>query len=190
VNTSFNVQQRIRTGSFEALSDCLARRNKKGGVFEGGGLFRDSGLLSLAKMALYRALRDSEIKAGCILIPKSQAPFRSLPRFPLVFPVTLGETEEHAVRDHQWNGKFPTRGVSCTTEWSVAVRYAAKNKVVVSIDESKCDSFGIRRFRVRGHVHSKLIIHPEDEEVILVSDNEDGTFPKEIVSEVFQISRS
>jgi len=34
-----------------------------------------------------------------------------------------------------------------------------------------------------------LIIHPEDEEVVLVSDKEDGAFPKEIVSEVIDISR-
>jgi hypothetical protein len=139
-------------------------------------------------MPLYRALRDAEIKAGCILIPKSQEPFRALPRFPLVFPITLGETEEHAVRDHQWNGEFLTRGASCTTEWSVAVRYAAKSKIVVSIDESKCDSLGVRRYVVRDIVPSELIIHPEDEEVILVSDKEDGAFPKEIVSEVIDIS--
>jgi hypothetical protein len=125
-------------------------------------------------MPLYRALRDEEIKAGCILLPKSQEAFRALPRLPLVLPFTLGETEEHAVRDHQWDGKFPTRGASCTTEWSVAVRYAAKNKIVVSIDESKCDSLGLRRYVVRDIVHSKLIIHPEDEEVVLVSDKEDG----------------
>jgi hypothetical protein len=145
-------------------------------------------------MPLYRALRDAEIKAGCILIPKSQEPFRAGLRFPVVFPDTFGETKEHAVRDHQdfeWKKEFSapdTRGASCTTEWSVALRYAAKNKIVVSIDESKCDSLGIRRYVVRDIVHSKLIIHPEDEEVILVSDKEDGAFPKEIVSEVIDIS--
>jgi hypothetical protein len=140
-------------------------------------------------MPLYRALRAGEIEAGCILIPKSQAAFRSGWRPPFVFPITFAETEEHAVRDHQWNGKFPTRGASCTTEWSVAVRYAAKNKIVVSIDESKCESLGVRRFRVRDHVNSKLILHPEDDEVILVSDKKDGALPKEIVSEVIDISR-
>jgi hypothetical protein len=93
------------------------------------------------------------------------------------------------VRDHQWEGKFDTRGASCTTKWSVALRYAAKNKIIVRIDESKCGSLGIRRYVVRDHVHSKLILHPKDEEVILVSEKEDGTFPKEIVSEVIDISR-
>jgi hypothetical protein len=137
-------------------------------------------------MPLYRALRDAEIKAGNILIPKSQAPFRAHPKLPLVIPFTLGEREEHAVRDHQWDGKYPTRGVSCTTEWKVALRYAATKKVVVSIDEAECNRFGIRRFHVRDHVPLELIVHPEDEEVILVSDR-DGALPKEIVTAVFDV---
>ena len=87
-----------------------------------------------------------------------------------MFPIAFGETEEHAVRDHQWDGKFPTRGASCTSELSVAERYATKSKIVVRIDESKCDSLGVRRIRVRDIVPSTQIIHPEDEEVILVSD--------------------
>ena len=146
-------------------------------------------------MPLYRALRDEEIKAGCILLPKSQEAFRALPRLPLVLPFTLGEREEHAVRDHQdaeWKKKDPTRdtrGASCTTEWSVAERYAAEHKIIVRIDESKCRSLGVRRIVVRDIVPSKLIIHPEDEEVVLVSDKEDGAFPKEIIIEVIDISR-
>lgn len=138
-------------------------------------------------MPLYRALRDAEIEAGKVLIPKSQAPFRAYPKLPLVLPFTLGEREEHAVRDQQWDGKYPTRGVSCTTEWNVALRYAAKTKIIVSIDEAKCNRLGIRRFRVRDHVPLQLIVHPEDEEVILVFDR-DGAFPREIVNAVFDIS--
>jgi hypothetical protein len=138
-------------------------------------------------MPLYRALRGAEIEAGYILIPKSQAPFRAPPRLPNVLPFTLGEHAEHAVRDQQWDGKYLTRGVSCTTEWSVALR-AAKEKIIVSIDEAKCDQFGIHRYCVRDHVPSELIIHPDDEEVILACDT-DGAFPKEIVSSVIDISR-
>jgi hypothetical protein len=138
-------------------------------------------------MPLYRALRDAEIKAGCILIPKSQAPFRAHPRLPIVLPFTLGENAKHAVREHQWNGKYLTRGVSCTTAWTVALRYAAKKKIIVSIDERKCDLFDIRRYRVHDHVPSELIIHPEENEVIL--SDRDGAFPKEIVSRVIDISR-
>ena len=61
-------------------------------------------------MALFRALRGEEISAGHVLIPKSQAPFRAHPRLPNVLPFNLGERGEHAVKDHQWDGKFPTRG--------------------------------------------------------------------------------
>jgi hypothetical protein len=138
-------------------------------------------------MPLYRALRDAEIEAGNILIPKGQAPFRANPKLPLVLPFTLGEREEHAVRDHQWDGQFPTRGVSCTTEWNVALRYAATAKIIVSLDEAGCNRFGIRRFRVRDYVPVELIVHPEDEELILVWDR-DGALPKEIVTAVFDIS--
>lgn len=138
-------------------------------------------------MPLYRALRDAEIEAGNILIPKSQAPFRANPKLPLVLPFKLGEREEHAVRDHQWNGQFPTRGVSCTTEWDIALRYAATAKIIVSLDETVFNRFGIRRFRVRDCVPLELIIHPEDEEVILVFER-DGAFPKEIIAEVFDMN--
>ena len=58
---------------------------------------------------LYRALRTKEIECGNVLIPKSTDTFKSELRFPLVFPVTFGENEKHAVRDHQWDGKYPTR---------------------------------------------------------------------------------
>lgn len=137
-------------------------------------------------MPLYRALRDVEISAGNILIPKSQAPFLAHPRLPIVLPFTLGEREEHAVREQQWNGQYPTRGVSCTTEWKIALQYATTSRVIVRIDEEACDRLGIHRCRVRDRVPLQLIAHPEDEEVILVSD-EDGPLPKEIVAEVFDL---
>lgn len=134
-------------------------------------------------MPLFRALREAEIEAGNVLIPKSQAPFLAHPRLPLVLPFTLGEREEHAVREHQWDSKYPTRGISCTTAWSVAERYAQKLKVVVTISEDLCDALSIRRYRVRDHVPLQLIEHPEDEEVILVS-SIDGPLPLEIVTAV------
>jgi hypothetical protein len=139
-------------------------------------------------MPLYRALRQDEIEAGFVLIPKSQTAFRAHPKLPLVLPVYLGEAEEHAVRDHQCDGQYLTRGVSCTTEWTVALRYARASNVIVSIDEAVCERLGIRRFRVREHTPLELIIHPEDEEVILVYDK-NGVFPKEIVTAVFEITR-
>ena len=136
-------------------------------------------------MPLFRALNDIEVEAGNVLIPKSHEPFLAIPKLPIVLPFILGNREEHAVRDHQWNGKYPTRGVSCTTEWNIALYYAAKTKVIVRINEDACDHFGIRRFRVRDHVPLELIVRPQDEEVILVYDK-DGEFPKEIVASVLK----
>ena len=137
-------------------------------------------------MSLFRALREAEIEAGNILIPKSQAPFLAHPRLPLVLPFTLGEREEHAVREHQWDSKYPTRGISCTTEWSAALRYASRCKVIVTISEELCEAHGIRRYRVRDHVPLQLIEHPEDEEVILVS-SVDGPLPAAIVTTVTRV---
>ena len=136
-------------------------------------------------MILYRALRDVEVKAGNILIPKSQEPFLAHPKLPLVLPFSLGKREEHAVRDHQWNGHYLTRGVSCTLSREVAIRYAAATKVIVEIDEANCIYFGIQCYRVRDYVPLQLIVHPEDEEVILVSN---GAYPKEIIAAVFELN--
>jgi hypothetical protein len=137
-------------------------------------------------MPLFRALRDVEIAAGNILIPKSQAPFVAHPILPITLPFQLGESAIHAVRIHQMNGKFPTRGVSCTTDWNIALRYAERSKVVVRIREDILESHGIRRYRVRDHVPPSQVEHSDDEEVILVCDRE-GPFPKEIVEKVFVI---
>lgn len=137
-------------------------------------------------MALYRALRDDEIEAGNVLIPKSQAPFRAHAKLPLVLPFRLGECEVNAIRDHQRDGEFLTRGVSCTREWGVALRYAAKSRVIVLIDEAKCRLYGIHCRCVRDYLPLEQILHPEDEEVILVSDR-DGLLPKQIVASVIRI---
>jgi hypothetical protein len=137
-------------------------------------------------MPLFRALREAEIKAGNILLPKSQAPFLAHPRLPLVLPFTLGEREEHAVREHQWDSKYPTRGISCTSEWAVAQRYASTSKVIVTISEELCEAHSIRRYRVRDHVPLQLIEHPEDAEIILVS-SVDGPLPPDIITAVTRV---
>jgi hypothetical protein len=139
-------------------------------------------------MIFYRALRDVEVELGNVLIPKSQEPFLAHPKLPHVVPFLMGKREEHAVRDHQWNGQYLTRGVSCTLSRNIAIRYAATTKVIVEIDEAKCVYFGIRCYRVCDYVPPELIIHPDDGEIILVSDN-DGAFPKEIITDVFELSK-
>jgi hypothetical protein len=53
----------------------------------------------------------------------------------------------------------------------------------VTISEELCELHGVHRYRVRDRVPLQLIEHPEDEEVILVSDI-DGPLPKVIVTAV------
>lgn len=136
-----------------------------------------------SNVPLFRALRAAEIEAGNVLIPRSDRPFLANPRLPIVLPFVLGEREEHALREHQWDGKYPTRGISCTTAWSVAQRYAQKLKVIVTISEEACEVHDIRLYRVQDHVPLQLIEHPEDQEVILVC-GRDGPFPTDIVTKV------
>jgi hypothetical protein len=126
-----------------------------------------------------------EVEAGNVLIPKNPtAPFRSHPNLPQVLPFLLGENVKHAVKNHQWHGQYHTRGVSCTPKWGIALYYALTTNIIVRIDEAKCNHFGIRFYRVRDWVPSGSIPHPEDEEIILVSDI-NGALPKEIVTAVF-----
>ena len=78
---------------------------------------------------LYRALRKEEIEAGNILIPKEQETFKKLPRLGIDtrLPFVMGETEEHAVRQHQWQQKgFLTSGISTTPHFERAKYYKEK----------------------------------------------------------------
>ncbi len=129
---------------------------------------------------LYRALRPDEIASGCILIPKSIKPFKAHPRLPIVLPFVLDEREEHAVRDHQLNGLYITRGVSCTTNWRVALRYAQSSRVIAAIDNGALEQNGIRRITIREVIHAELIEHPEDDECVLVSET-NGPLPSGII---------
>ena len=140
-------------------------------------------------MPLFRALREEEVTAGNILIPKVQKPFLEEMRIPFVVgPLAIiGPSEAHAVDYHQRASLgSETLGVSCTRDWSVALRYATKTKVLVRIREEACDSLGIRRFRVLDMVDFALVEHPEDAEEILVYDK-DGPLPNEVVAEVFDL---
>lgn len=139
-------------------------------------------------VALYRAINLVEIAAGNILVPKSTEPFVAELRVPFIVgsETIVGPRPEHAIRDHQLDGKYPTRGVSCTTSLEVARRYAARHRVIVRINEAACDAAGIDRFRVRDHVPRAFILQMEDEETILVA-NVDGPLPREIVAEVIRL---
>jgi hypothetical protein len=129
-------------------------------------------------MWLYRALREDEIQSQQ-LIPKTYTPFVLPPHLPLRLPFCLEPSFQHAVRAHILDGNIPTRGVSCTTDWSVAESYAQNSRVIATIDVEKCLSLGIHIYGVADHVPAELIIKP-DKEFVLVSDT-DLPFPREII---------
>src|SRR5690242_2920224 len=119
---------------------------------------------------LFRALRTSEIEANHVLIPKESTEFKSDPVFgiddalPMVF-----YCEENAVRQHQWNQNgLPTRGVSTTPFYERALYYAQRNRVIVKIDTSRFEAFGIKTYDVNeilGFRPSDIAV-PEDSEII------------------------
>jgi len=134
---------------------------------------------------LYRALREIEIESGCILIPKSQSSFVSEQRFPITFPINFGPIERHAVRDHQWAGQYPTRGISTSLNIDVARTYSEKHGVIVKISRSKLRECGIKEYVVNEILPPNEVVKPEDEEVILVQEK-DGNFPKKVILEIIK----
>jgi hypothetical protein len=135
---------------------------------------------------LYRALRPEEISRG-VLIPKSCGPFVAEPRLPQVLPFTLGKRPEHAVRAHQWEGRYPTSGVSTTPHLKRAEHYAKGNRTIAKIEVARLAQFHVQTFRVSDYVDPSLNCVPEDDEVILVCP-ETESFPVEIVIDIFALS--
>ena len=135
---------------------------------------------------LYRALRPEEISRG-VLIPKSCGPFAAKPRLPQVLPFTLGERPEHAVRAHQWKGRYPTSGVSTTPHLKRAEHYAQHHRRIAKIAIARLAQFHVQTFRVSDYVHASQICVPEDDEVILVCSDAE-CFPEEIITNIFELS--
>jgi hypothetical protein len=135
---------------------------------------------------LYRALRPDEISRG-VLIPKSCGPFVAEPQLPQVLPFTLGEGPEHAVRAHQWEGRYPTSGVSTTPHLERAEHYAQGHRRIAKIAVARLAQFHVHTFRVADYVEASLICVPEDDEVILVCP-ETENFPVEIIIDIFALS--
>jgi hypothetical protein len=134
---------------------------------------------------IYRGLRREEVDAGCTLIPKAQRAFLAQAKLPNVLPFILGERVEHAVREHQWEGKYETSGISTTPHFHRAVYYA-RHKIVVKIDTSSFVKHGILTYSVAENVNETLICVPEDEEIVLVC-QKGYMFPKEIISEIIKL---
>ena len=139
-------------------------------------------------MFLYRALRPEEITRG-VLIPKSRERFVAHPMLPLALPFTLGERPEHAVRAHQWEGRYPTSGVSTTPHIKRAEHYAQRHRFIAKIAVERLAASGIQMFRVSEHVDSSLIFTPDDDEVILVCPHAE-CFPKEIIASIFELANA
>ncbi len=135
---------------------------------------------------LYRALRPQEISRG-VLIPKSCGPFVAEPRLPQVLPFTLGERPEHAVRAHQWEGRYPTSGVSTTPHLKRAEHYAQRHRRIARIAVARFVQFHIQTFRVSDYVHASQVCVPEDDEIILVYPDAES-FPEEIITDIFELS--
>jgi len=136
-------------------------------------------------MFLYRALRPEEISRG-VLIPKSREPFVAPPMLPQVLPFALGERTEHAVRAQQWDGRYPTSGVSTTPHRQRAEYYAQNHRTIAIIAVERLAASGIQMWRVSEHIHPSLIFKPEDDEVILVCPGAE-CFPREIIADAFEL---
>ena len=140
---------------------------------------------------LYRALRTEEIAAGNLLIPKGQGPFSENPRLGIDtrLPFVLGPTDEHAVRQHQWqqNG-FPTKGISTTPHFERACMYAKSKRIIAVIDRQLFTEYGIREYHVNAVLGAfpEDIAFPEDDEVIIVCEN-DGPLPREIIIDIINL---
>jgi hypothetical protein len=134
---------------------------------------------------LFRGLRQEEVDAGNILIPRSADTFVAPPRLPLTGPFDLAESPANAVRDHQWEGRYPTRGVSTSFSFEIARGYASAH-VVVRVDTVVLESLGIRQYEVGACLPLHQILKPKDQEVILVSDV-DGPFPPACIAEVIMV---
>lgn len=139
-------------------------------------------------MNLYRALNEYEIKNGLLLYPKSTKEFIAPLRLPfLLSNNTLGKTKVNAIREHQYDSKFPTRGVSTSLNKRIAIeKYGKDLGVIAIIDRNKLKEYNIEEIVVSEELDGFYILHPEDEEVILIYEN-DGPLPKEIIKDFIRI---
>jgi hypothetical protein len=134
---------------------------------------------------LYRALRPEEISRGA-LIPKACGPFLADPMLPLVLPFTLGKRPDHAVRAHQWEGRYPTSGISTSPHLERAKHYAQHHRMIARISVARLAEYQVQTFRVADYVDKSLICVPEDDEVILVCPDVEN-LPVGIISEIFDM---
>jgi hypothetical protein len=131
-------------------------------------------------------LAQTEVDSGCVPIAKKQAPFLANPRLPLKPPFVLGERIEHAVRDHQWCGKYITSGISTSPHFERACIYGAQTGVVVEIDTTKFAKLGVEAYKVADYVDPEFVVCPEDQEVILCY-REGAPLPSEMILKIHRL---
>lgn len=137
---------------------------------------------------LYRGLSAQEIKEGK-LIPDLAMNFSPL----LIRRYALGmfrrvDNRQHREMEgirHQRGER--TSGISTTTSFDVAVRYAThngtKDGVVAKISRTKLLQYEIRE-------HPVSFLKPEDCEVVIYRSIEPRYFPKEIIEEFIRVLRN
>lgn len=135
---------------------------------------------------LFRGLAPVEVQERCIPIAKKQQPLLAHPRLPSRLPFILGERIEHAVREHQWCGKYPTSGISTSPLFDRAAFYGRSTGVVVEIDTTTFGELGIAAYKVSDYVDDEFIVCPEDQEIILCY-REGQPLPQEAVRRVHRI---
>jgi hypothetical protein len=136
--------------------------------------------------SLFRGLAHAEVNAGCVPVAKKQAPFLAHPRLPLKLPFILGEHVEHAVREHQWCGKYFTSGISTSPLFERASIYGAQTGVVVEIDTTRFTEFGVEAYKVADYVDPEFVVCPEDQEVILCY-REGAPLPSELILKIHRL---
>ena len=123
---------------------------------------------------LYRALRQEEIDAGCVAIPKARNQYKAGLILPFDLPESLEETARNARRQHQFNSQqYPLSYVSTTPLFERAKSYALNcdsgrtaTKVIVKIDTDTFEALGIDAYPTSEFPpHQRSV--PEDEEIIL-----------------------
>jgi len=144
--------------------------------------------LSVANMpkVLFRGLAQTEVNYGCVPVAKKQARFLAHPRLTLKLPFILGERVEHAVREHQWGGKYITSGISTSPLFERASIYGAQTGVVVEIDTTKFAELGVEAYKVADHVDPEFVVCPEDQEVILCY-REGAPLPSEMILKIHRL---
>jgi hypothetical protein len=145
---------------------------------------------------LYRALRQKEIAAGIVLIPKARNLYQAERILPEVLPFDLGENPKSARQRHQRDSDQHSTSYVSTTPIFARARYYATysdpsreivpTKTIVTIDTTTFDVLGIVAHHVGTEFTPDQISKPEDDEFLLEYRGE-HEFPREIIADVTRL---